>query len=60
MLGALAPPYDDAVVKVDNDEAAIGVVSTVIAFDIAPSVFAIIGEVDASSCGERPLVSAAL
>lgn len=53
--GACAPPYDDAVVKEDKEEEAMGVVSTVMAFASAPSVVVITGEEAASSCDDRPL-----
>ena len=43
------PPYADAVVKVDDDEDAIGVVSIEICFDTAPVVDVIRGDIDTSS-----------
>jgi hypothetical protein len=49
------PPYEEAVVNVDNDEDTRGVVSIVIAFDTAPSVVVINGDMLATSCGDRPL-----
>ena len=52
------PPYDDAVVKPDKDDEAIGVVSTVTALHIGPVVVVMIGEAEATSCVDRPLSSA--
>jgi hypothetical protein len=49
------PPYEEAVVNVDEEDEASGVVSIVIFFDTAPSVEAINGDILASSCGDRPL-----
>lgn len=49
------PPYEDAVVKEDKVEDAVGVVSTVMARERAPSDVVMTGEVWASSCGDRPL-----
>lgn len=56
MLGAPEPPYEDAVVKVAKEElVAIGVVSMVMDLARGPSVLVMIGDVVASSWGDRPL-----
>lgn len=49
------PPYEEAVVNDDRDDEASGVVSIVMAFDTAPSVVVINGDILATSCGDRPL-----
>lgn len=43
------PPYADAVVKVDEDEDAMGVVSIEICFDTAPVVDVINGDIEVNS-----------
>lgn len=49
------PPYEEAVVNVDEEDEARGVVSIVIFLDTAPSVEVINGDILANSCGDRPL-----
>jgi len=49
------PPYEEAVVNVDEEDEASGVVSIVIFLETAPSVEVINGDMLASSCGDRPL-----
>lgn len=49
------PPYEEAVVNVDDEDETSGVVSIVMFFDTAPSVLVINGDILANSCGDRPL-----
>jgi hypothetical protein len=49
------PPYEEAVVNVDDEDETSGVVSIVMFLDTAPSVLVINGDMLASSCGDRPL-----
>lgn len=52
------PPYDDAVVNPERDDEAIGVVSTMTDLHTGPVVVVMIGDAEATSCDDRPLISA--